>query len=200
MNISQRYFLLKGVALVLLLTGGWGTVHAVRVAAAQVLYHAVKYGTQTDADELLRLAEQAYRLYPFHYWLCAWAGELAYERRMAADGSEQARRVAAAETWCQRGLQVNPYLLELRELKARLLARKSPAAAAAYWREYVDWHFWFPDNHAFLAELYAEAGDFDLALEELKWAQRSSLYETARCRVLEKWEAEKRAIEAGGRP
>jgi hypothetical protein len=85
---------------------------------------------------------------------------------------------------------------------AMLLSRSDPAASLAYWREFLDWDFWSPHNHAVLADLQARAGDFEAA-----WATANGIPDAdkrghARDRVRIAWEDEKReaARVNAGRP
>ena len=197
--VQRRLQLSLGIVLFILSASGF--LYACRVTRAQVLYREAKYGAPSASpQETLELCEQSHRLYRRGYYLCIWAAETAYLNRNGPDGGELRERVAVARRWCDRGLMLNPYDAQLRELKARLLARDSVAAAAAYWERHVDWNFWDPWNHAVLAELYAGVGEYGRALESLEWAKGSASYAVARKRVLDAWRYERRVIAPGGRP
>jgi tetratricopeptide (TPR) repeat protein len=186
---------LAGVAVL----GLWWSV---RVAVAQALYFQAKYGAaRSDTERVLALAERAFQWYPRHYRFCVWAAGAAYRDRLDAEGRERPDRLQAAQAWCARGLALNPHHRELRVLRARLLTRADAAAAAAYWRRYVEWHFWDPWNHALLAKLCADAGEFDAAVDALAWAQREPTpHAEARRHVREAWEAQKRLPAPAGTP
>lgn len=194
---SLRFF----AALVLLLVSAAGTFHAVRAAAAAALYHRVKYGRcHSDPVAIFRVSEQSIRLYPLNYYLCIWAAETAYYTSLRADTAEAERRLKIAEYWCDKGLYLNEYKSQLCLLKARLLRRRSPAAAAAYWREYVDWHFWEPYNHAVLVDLYAQSGDYDRALRALQWVKGSPYEEQARAWLRDAWKKEREGVRTMAAP
>ena len=102
-------------------------------------------------------------MYPYNYYFCIWTAEKAYYTSFEVDNKEALRRLNIAQRWCNAGLGLNAYNSQLRRLKTHLLEKKSPSEAADYWKKYVEWQFWEPYNHAVLAELYAETGDFDKA-------------------------------------
>ena len=75
-------------------------------------------------------------------------------------------------------------------LKAYLLVREQPAAAAAGWEVYLDRRFWDPFNHSVMAELWAVAGDYRQARESLRWTEGSRYHNETRKLVLEAWRRE----------
>jgi hypothetical protein len=191
------------VGVLLFILSVFGLSYACRTACAQVLYHEAKFGLPAaDARQVLDLCERSWRLYPHGYYLAIWAAETAYRNRFSSGGVENPARVEQTRVWCERGLALNPYDSQLRDLKTQLLARDSAVAAARYWGEYVEWSFWDPWNHARLAELHAAAGDYERALESLDWAKGSEYHAAARDRVLSAWrrEREQATTPAGTRP
>ena len=171
--------------------GIFGAVYACRASRAHWLYYGAKYGAhRDDVNAVLGACEAAHRLYPHNYYLCMWAAEQAYRGRKGLDGEARARRLRAATNWCDAGLALNSRTFKLYYLKAKLMARSDPAAAAAYWARYVDWHFWEPRNHALLVDLYARAGDFELASASLDWVRGSEYDAWARGKLKAAWQQE----------
>ena len=138
--------------------------HGLRAAVAYTLYFQSKYGpAKDDTAAILRLNEKAYRLYPYNGYSCAWAAREAYGNALAL--TEQAREAGLLTTWkwCDRGLALDARNRDLRRLKSRLLRAEDLPAAVSNWESFVEWNFWEPGNHVFLAELYAEAGALEKA-------------------------------------
>ncbi len=191
--------LVAGVLLALLAL--YGIYVAARMAYAQDIYFNVKYGRlKAQPASLLPECERGYRYDDSNYYQAILAADSAYYQRFDAHGVELPARVQAAERWCERGLAMNPYKSQLRLLKARLLERRSPAAAAAYWRKYVEWSFWMPEFHAELAGLYAAAGNYDAALDSLEWTRGSEHYLPTRQKILTIWRRESRMPALPGMP
>jgi hypothetical protein len=166
-----------------------GIVKGSRAGAAQSLYCLAKSEPATDSGVELAAAtaSKAYRLYPHNYYYSVWMGERAYYQRFDPfTGKLQTDRLKIAEQWCEAGLRQNYYDRQLRALKAMLLVRHSPAAAAEYWADYVEWDFWDPHHHRMLVELHALAGDYDRAVEELEWTRRSPEVHEEANRILRK--------------
>lgn len=181
-------------ACALLVVAGICTVRGARTAIAQAIYVESKYGlTKDDEEKVFANCERAYALYPYNYRFCTWTAEMAWYGRFDEDGSEIAARRALADYWCQRGLGLNPFRGQLRTLEVRLLMQEALREAVRKWEAYVEWHFWEPFNHAFLAELYALDGRYEDAIESLAWAKGSRYAREARQRVLDAWNAEIRA-------
>ncbi|MDP6491676.1 MAG: hypothetical protein QGH42_13780 [Kiritimatiellia bacterium] len=175
----------------LIVLGAYCSHYAWRAARAHWIYKSAKYGpTQDDLSVALRSIERAHRLYPHNYRFCIWAAEQAYTRRSEVGGTERQRRYRAAENWTDVGLALNPFSGPLQLVKARLLQKRDPAAAATGWAKYVEWHFWEPYNHAVLVDLYASAGDFTRAANALDWVKGSEHYEWAMGRLQDAWRAE----------
>jgi hypothetical protein len=187
--VSKVWRTAAGAALAAL--GLFGVVHAARASAAQALYHRARHGAASgDLPRGLRLAERAYRFYPYHYYLCIWACRSAYEAAAAAGASDAEGWRAAAGRWCERGLALNPYKRQLRLIRARIIARASPADAARYWEEYLSWHFWDQENHVAMVEFYAKAGRLHEAMEQLKWLKGADAEARARAALRRVWQAE----------
>ncbi len=175
----------------LVVLGMFGSHYAWRASRAHWLYYQAKYGSaRDDVSAVLRAMEKAHRLYPHNYRFCTWTAEQAFHARKQAEGEERDRLLRAAENWTHVGLALNRFSGPLQLRKARLLERHDPAAAAAGWARYVGWHFWEPYNHAVLVDLYASAGDFDRAADELDWVKGSEHYEWALDRLQEAWRKE----------
>lgn len=135
-------------------------VHGKRASLAQALYFQSKYGPETEgAQGVLRRNQVACRLYPFNVHAFTWTAQRAYREALVRTRHERETWFELAEWWCDRGLRLHPRRRELQYLKARLLSHRDVPAAARQWEAYVDWHYWEPANHVFLAELYAQAGD-----------------------------------------
>ncbi len=175
----------------LITLGIFGAHYAWRASCAHWLYHYAKFGGgRDDLPSILRSIEKGHRLYPHNYRFCTWAAEQAFYGRSEVRGEQRDRRCRAAENWTDVGLALNHFSGPLHFLKARLLERRDPAAAAASWARYVKWHFWEPYNHAVLVDLYASMGDFDRASDELDWVKGSAHYEWALSRLQNAWRRE----------
>lgn len=190
----RRLLLIFGGVL-LVVTAACGVTRSVRAALAQSIYYRTKFGSlsgQFEPEEVERRCLAANRLYRHNYYFSILTAEACYYGRFdRVTGEDKPGRVEIANYWCDAGLRLNNYQQPLRRLKARLLARTSPAEAVAYWRAYVDWHFWEPQNHAVLAELYAGAGDLDGAVAELYWTRGTEHEATARRAIDEAWRRER---------
>ena len=170
-----------GLAVVLITVAMAGLLHGTRAAVANAIYYRAKFGSLKDRpDKIIAACEQAHRLYPFQHRFCLWTAEQAYVDRFDAAGRERPDRLAAAETWCRRGLTLQPYSQALHLLNVRLTARASLRDAIDKWDEYVDWHFWDPYNHAVRVELYSRVGRFGEAAEALTWVRGSEYFQEAR--------------------
>jgi hypothetical protein len=156
------------IGLILLVVSALGIVHGVRTAVGQWLYRGAKYGpAREDPERVFEMLEIARGLDPRNYYACVFAEETAFHASVDENGRPREDLLRICRRWCERGLALNRYNRSLRLRWAGLLARKDIHGAIAYMREYVDWFFWHPHNHAVLAELYAKAGDFDKAQREL---------------------------------
>ncbi len=166
------------IAGVYLVIGGLiGVGMSVRSALAQARYAAILFGRQEPEAELLE-ARRSFRLDPHHYSMCIRAAETAFRAgETAADPERADAFMREAAYWVGRGLELNPWLIELRYLDACLRARESPVAGAAAWKAYVDWHFWNPDNLEHLARFQQAAGQDADALETLEYLRPWSRYD-----------------------
>jgi len=177
---------------VLLSVSLFGVIHACRVAAAQNMYFRALSVRESrgEVKVILSLCESADRIYSHNYLFSILAAQEAYYTSLGAVNADTEKRVLVAEHWCNAGLSQNIYRIQLRKLKAYLLARKSATDAAACWERYVDWHFWEPANHAFLVELYSLSGQFDKALNSLALIKETPCYEEARKKMIDAWDRE----------
>lgn len=167
----------KTVGGFLLILSMVGVVHSARTCVAQKIYLDSKYGTEaTDPDRVIENCRRAFRLYPFNYRFCLLASESAYAMALSMTGRSAEERMAISRLWCERGLALNPYQMELRWLKAQILWKESPERGIRHWRTYVDWDFWSASNHAILAEMYARNGDIENAEKEIFWTQGSEYF------------------------
>ncbi len=180
------------VGFLMAVCGVAGCWHAGRAAAAHALYFNAKYGAAaSDGDRVLALCSKAHRLYPHNYYCALLAGERAWDMRKGVS-SEQERIIltALAVHWCDVGLCLNPYLSSLRYLRMRILEELSIRDAIAWWERHVEWQFWAPYNHLVLVELYAKTGQFERALEAMKWVRGTEYEKEASARLREAWEKE----------
>ncbi len=179
MNMLQRstndpwFMALVGVFMVMVaLAGVW---HSLRAGVAQCYYHAARYGKAgSDTEQVLELCRRAYVLYPENYYFSILAAEKAYYTAGAVEPGARKRRMDQAAVWCDRGLVQNGWKGQLRRLKVRFLWEQSPSEAIRFWRVFTDWQFWEPYNHAELAAMYAQVGDFTNAEREMKWISGTS--------------------------
>ena len=157
------------LGLTLAVLGCFSVCYGIRVARAQVLYHAIKYGQQAQADpELISTkAEKAYALYPHNYFLCLYVAEQFWPKSSGPEADISADAVERFDRWYERGLTLNPYHWRLHRAKTRSLSLTSADAAADYWAQFVDWQFWSPANLSFLVTCYARSGRFVEAAETL---------------------------------
>lgn len=159
-------------------------VHGARAALAQAIYYQSKFGSTADNTRaVIRRCGAAFNLYTYNYNFCSWSAEKAYESAGEQRGAEQREMLEAAETWCDHGLNLNPYKVNLRYLKTVLIAADSLEKAIQYWKKYVEWDFWNPENHEFLLDLYIESGEYEKAGEELKWLEGTGMRKKAQKRL-----------------
>ncbi|NQT94743.1 MAG: hypothetical protein HQ559_18450 [Lentisphaerae bacterium] len=191
-----------GAGLLLLVLSLLYFVHGVRAGLSQVLYRSshvlLVRGSGADIDTALARCETAYRIYPYSYHLCRWIASRAYALRRSPQGEEIPARIAAAKTWCDRGLMLNGRRRSLRVLAARLKARTSPEEALEDWNEYVKWDFWQPRNHAFTVDMAIAAGDLGRASEALRWVKGKHRKRAAE-RLRRAWQRERELPLARGR-
>lgn len=129
----------------------------------------------------------AYKWYPFNYYFCEWMACNAFDHRLKGGDGDVEEWLKVAQLWCHRGMNLNPWKRKLNLVRALLLAEKSPALGIMSWQEYVDWNFWDPYNHAIMVEMQSRSGDFDEAMESLKWVKGSAHYQSARQKFVEAW-------------
>ncbi len=184
-RVVQGVFWRIGGGLLLALVAVVGLSQAVRASWAYVLMHEANFGpSRHDSEKALRISYQAQRKYPYSYHLAIYAGSLAWNQYLRTDDDGDA---ALAEVhldkvryWTRVGLHQNPYPIQLRWFKKRLLEMDdSVDAAIAYWEAHTDWHFWDAYNHAVLADLYTHAGRFEDAERALRMLTRSPHYAEA---------------------
>lgn len=169
-RISVDQWFLAVIGAVVVALAGAGLLHAGRAAIASSLSYRAQYGKPAaSVEQVLDLCRKASSLYPWNYYLVIFAAETAYYHSGDVTGGAREERLKLSRFWCERGLSLNVYKSQLRRLKTRFLWEESPLKAIEYWKAYTDWQFWEPYNHATLAELYARAGEFDLAEQSLKW-------------------------------
>jgi len=189
--MKLRLIAILASAMLFLCVSVLGITRGIRASAAYFLYHQARYGSAAeDLSSILAGCATAYRYYPYNYYFAIWAAEHAYYEGEAAEGKEREYLMRTADYWCERGLRLNPYKSQLRMMRARLIGMVSPAEAAEYWADYVDWHYWEPFNHCALAEFYAKAGDFDKAFKAIEVIKGMPYYEEGMKRINEQWRRE----------
>lgn len=179
--------------LVLAVIGCVGLWISINISVAQNIYFEAKYGTTaSDQDAILLACSMAHSFYPHNYYCALLAAETAWNRRnKTRTASERSVFAAEAEKWCDIGLKLNPYERSLRYLKMRILEERSIGDAIRYWERHVEWQFWSPFNHLVLVELYANAGEFEKALESLKWVRGTEYERDAVLLLRRAWEQER---------
>lgn len=170
---------------VLLVLALAAALHGVCTDTAQWIYYRAKFGTESGNPETaLRLCRRGWPFYHFNYRLCMHAADTAYFSTLPQEESAIRERLRLARLWCDRALSLDRHKREMRWLKAEFLWGESPQKAIAYWKEYVDWEFWVPYNHAALAQFLAKAGDIESAEKEAVWFAGSE-YEKVTREVIE---------------
>jgi hypothetical protein len=185
LEVSDQVRIILGVlGVYLILVGFIATAWSARAAFGQQRYADILMKDH-DPETELRLARQAFRGYSHSYALCILAAEAAFKAAESATAPESASRFYnEAEYWVTRGLDLNPWLMELHYLKARLLVRRdSPAAAVTAWRDYSEWHFWDPRNLEILAQFQEDAGQWDEAMRTMEWLKPWPQYDAMRERI-----------------
>jgi hypothetical protein len=190
--MRPRLTVILASAIIMLAVSVLGVTRGVRASAAYILYHHACYGKGSGSiSDILSSSAIAGRHYPYNYYFAIFAAESAYyEALRTGEGDEREYLMRAADYWCEKGLFLNPYKSQLRIMRARLMAKRDPAAAADYWRDYVDWHYWEPFNHSALAEFYAMAGSFDEAFKALETIKGREHYEDGLRRINKQWRRE----------
>ena len=167
---SWRHRFRLAAGSVLLASGVCGFFHSLGAARAQWMYLRGKYGLlrgtafETPRVESARrafeISRRASELYPYNYYLPAWAALLALDEARAARTPEEFDAAASAAFWCAReAVSLNPYDASSRFAWAEALAENGRVGEALdFWRGVVDREFWNPDNHAELARLLLRTG------------------------------------------
>jgi tetratricopeptide (TPR) repeat protein len=160
----------------------WWLPRCVREERASLLYKEARYGpSSNNVFRVLSLAERAYAIDPAQYHFWATAADGAWSARFAPGGAARDAELRdSAARWCRRTLDANPWHPKARVLRAAMLAEIDPQEALRYWRHCVDWQYWEPFNHAFLAELHGRCGDFAQAAAVLEGIRGMSYYEETR--------------------
>lgn len=165
-EIADQVRVILGVlGVYLMIFGVAAAIWSIRASIGQARYASLLMHPRDPPGELT-LARNAFRLYPRNYAVCIRAADTAFKASEAATNAPDAEHFRSeAEYWVERGMDLNPRLMELHYLKARLMARQNPAAAAAAWKAYSDWHFWDSGNLEILARFQDEAGLKDEAAQ-----------------------------------
>lgn len=186
-EIADQVRMVLGVVGVYLIIFGFvASFWSIRAAYGQRQYAELLL-TPHDPEVELGMARRAFRGYSRNYALCIRAADTAFKAAESAPDPENAARLfEQADYWVSRGLDLNPRLMELHYLKARLMARRGqPEQAIAVWGEYVDWHFWDPRNLEVLATFQEEAGRIDDALRTLEYLKPWTRHDAWRRRLQE---------------
>lgn len=86
-------------------------------------------------------------------------------------------------------------------MEVHRLVRISVPSAIRRWEEYVEWNYWSPHSHLPLVDLYARAGMYEKAVEEVRFLTGTECEEPARNVLRYWWEREKQEMkELSGRP
>lgn len=175
-------------------------VRGAQASLGQFHYFRAKYGAESQSPgSVVDRARRGVAAYPPNYRLCLLAGQTKLGQGTAEGARVDQEQLSQARSWCERGLYLNPYMLELRWLKTLILwDGGSPDEAIEYWREYVDWDYWRPQNHSALARLYARAGRWDDASRELATIRGTEEFEPAR-KYLEDSRREAEPSASGGK-
>lgn len=176
------------------LSASWA-LNSARAYTAQAMYFDSRFGdARTNVMQIVNDCSLAHELYPYNYYYCWWAAINAYNGHFDVQEPAGERLLSASKQWCDTGLELNFTNPDLRLLKTWLLERDSKQEAVRFWEAYVDWQYWEPVNHAFLAELYADVGDFESAYRELKLIRGFPEETRARAAVKESWARELRSV------
>jgi hypothetical protein len=160
----------------------WWLPRCVTAERACLLYKEACHGpSSNDVSRVLLLAERAYAIDPEQYHFWATAADDAWSAPFAPGGAARDADLRdSAGRWCGRTLDANPWHPKARVMRAAMLAEADPQEALRYWRRCVDWQYWEPFNHAFLAELHGRCGDFALASNTLERIRGMPYYEATR--------------------
>ncbi len=170
-----------------------GAISSVRFAVSSLFYRQARFVRHAGGGDYLarasKLAQTAYKMdewnHPFWSWLS--------DGLVTAYGtSGDPDILAGAALWSKRGLAANSYGWRLSVTRAKVLAETSPDEAVRFWERYVEWHYWEPFNHAYLAELHARAGDTGRALHVLRRIEGMPYHEQAR-QIVTQWAGHQRS-------
>jgi hypothetical protein len=183
-EIADQVRTILGVlGIYLLIFGVTAAIWSVRASIGQVRYEILLLHPR-EAEQDLSLARRAFRMYPRNYAVCIRAADIAFKAAEKAPDKGTADRLwSEAEYWVGRGMDLNPRLMELHYLRARLLARQSREAAVDAWKVYADWHFWDPRNLDILARFQEEAGQDAAAMQTLNYLKGWPNYDSWRKRI-----------------
>ncbi len=159
----------QALAVAIGVIGLWGAIASVRFTFSSLVYRHARFARHSGGEGAVRraaeLAQSAYRIDPDNHPFWSWLSD----GLVAAYGaSGDPDMLAGAALWSERGLAANRFGWRINVTRAKVLAEKSPDEAVRFWGLYVDWHYWEPFNHAYLAELHARAGDTGSALHVLR--------------------------------
>jgi hypothetical protein len=172
------------------------TVYAIRAGHAQVIYYQAKNGKTLPVisnggnKSIFSQCQKAQLLYPHNYRLFLWSAEEVFNRSIEVAGDEQKEYRKVAGILCDRGLDLNCYLMPLPLIKTQLLSLKSIKEGIGYWEKYVEWDYWNSYNHAVLAGLYAADGKFGKAMQSLQFIKGTEDFAAADKIVQDYWKAD----------
>lgn len=165
----------------------WWLPRCVQAERASLRYAEACYGpSSNDVTRVLALADEAFPIAPEHYHFWALAADDAWNARIVAPISNAGESMGRqAKEWCKRALDANPWHPKARVLWASMVAENDVGEALRYWQTCVEWQYWEPFNHAFLAELQGRNGNFALASNTLGRIKGMPYYEDTR-RILDR--------------
>jgi len=148
-------------------------LYAVCAEIGNASYAWAKFGSaRLDLDRSMRLCDRAWRFYPRNYFTCSYAAETTFHAP-SGHAVEKEKNLVRSKRWARRGIRLNRYSRPLNLRWAAHLAREDLSLAITHMRQYLELNFWHPYNHVVMAELYAQAGDFDRADQSMYWAEGS---------------------------
>lgn len=183
-EIADQVRIVLGVlGIYLLIFGVAASAWAVRAAIGQTRYESLLMHPREPEQEL-SLARRSFRAYAWNYAICIRAADTAFKAaEMVTDPEIAGKMWREADYWVGRGLDLNPRLMELHYLKARMLARHSPEAATVAWKAYSDWHFWEPRNLEILGRFQEMAGRDEEALKTVELLKSWPAYDSWRTQL-----------------
>lgn len=187
---SWRHRFRLGAGCVLLASGLCGFFHSLDAARAQWLYLRGKYGlfsgtvleipAVVSARKAVELSRKGMELYPYNYYLPAWAAHLALEEARFARTPEEFDVASSSASWCAReAVSLNPYDSTARLAWAEALAESGKLdEALEFWNGVVEREYWNPENHNELARLLLRVGTAEaraLAVKEIPLVDDNAL-------------------------